>query len=132
MTPEQAVTEVNGMVFKPGWRVTAERFGPRKVLVTMYIDTVDTSYPGEDGQCRKNVQLYRERIFDPAQMDLEAVCYQVLVLAAQTDVHEDREFLKVRRADGSWYAPLHPHTPQGTRAWLNNLMNDETAHNVLV
>ena len=132
MTPEQAVAEVNGMVFKPGWRVLAERFGPVKVMVTMYIDTVDTSYPEADGVCRKTVTLYREKMFDPARMDLEAVCYQVVMLAAQTDVHEDREFLKVRRADGTWYSPLHPHTTQGERAWLTNVITDDKSHTIFV
>ena len=132
MTPEQAVAEVNGMVFKPGWRVQAEPFGPVKVIVTMYIDTVDTSYPDPDGVCRKTVTLYRETIFNPDGMDLEAVCYQVLMLGVQTDIHEDREFLKVRRADGTWFAPLHPHTPQGERAWLLNVMSDKKVDRLFV
>ena len=120
------------MVFKPGWRVQAERFGPVKVMLIMYIDTVDTSYPDTDGVCRKTTTLYREKIFDPASMNLEGVCYQVAMLGIETDVHEDREFLKVRRADGTWYSPLHPHTTQGERAWLLNVMTDKDMSKVFV
>lgn len=124
MNQDQAVKALNEMAFKPGWRVLAEPFGPRKVLLMMNIDTVDTSYPDPDGQCRRRTQLYRERLFDPEGLDLEGVCYQVLKLATDTDVHEDREFLKVRRADGSWYAPLHPHTMEGELSWKVNQLID--------
>lgn len=109
------------MVFKPGWKITAEHFGGSLVLLTIYIDTVDTSYPDEDGVCRRQIRLVRDRFINVAGLDLDGLCFQVLSLAAETDVHENREFLKVRQPDGTWKAPLHPHTTQGEAAWQENL-----------
>jgi hypothetical protein len=131
MNTQEAVEAVNGMVFKPGWRVTAADF-LGMVEVTMYIDTVDTSYPDADGTCRKQVTLYREKMINPGGLDLEGLCYQVLKLAMETDVHEDREFLKVRGEDGRWYSPLHPHTRAGEEAWADNLRKDSQLSRVFV
>ena len=119
MQTAEAIRHINGMVFKPGWRVQAVEMLPDLVLVELLIDTVDTSYPDPDGVCRKEVTLYRETYVRPsATASLQELCYAVLKLAADTDIHEDREFLKVRDpATGRWVAPLHPHTPEGNRAW---------------
>lgn len=122
MNTQEAVEALRGMVFKPGWRITADHFGAGRVYVTMYIDTVDTSYPDEDGVCRKAVTLYRERLVEVRQSTtLEDLCFEVLKLAAETDVHENREFLKVKDASGKWVAPMHPHTTAGEVAWMTRL-----------
>lgn len=132
MNSSTAVEYVRNLVFKPGWRVTAESYGPGHVYLTMYIDTVDTSYPDPDGVCRKTITLVRERRVETGNLDLEGLCYQVISLGVQTDVHEDREFLKVRQPDGSWHAPLHPHTREGNRAWLDNLQKDADVSQMFV
>ena len=119
MQTAEAVRQLNEMVFKPGWRVHADYDLTDLVLVELLIDTVDTSYPDPDGVCRKQVTLYRSTYIRPSQIaSIQELCYEVLRLAADTDIHEDREFLKVRDpATGRWVAPLHPHTPEGNRAW---------------
>lgn len=122
MNTEQAINAVNGMVFKPGWRLLAEHFGHGRIYVTLYIETVDTSYPSEDGTCRKSVTLYRDRMVEVRESTtLEDLCFEVLKLAAEVDVHENREFLKVRGADGQWTSPMHPHTTAGEVAWMTRL-----------
>jgi len=132
MNQDQAVKALNEMAFKPGWRVRGERASGGAVFIVMYIDTVNTSYPDHDGQCRQQFTIYRERRVYPENLDLEGLCYQVLALAAQTDIHEDREFLKVRQPDGSWESPLHPHTDQGEHAWLSNLQEDRDVSRIFV
>lgn len=118
MTPDEIVREVRGMVFKPGWSLSAQPYLGMFVLVELFIDTVDTSFPDADGICRKRVRLYRDTLLDPKEItSIEDICHAILKLANETDEHENREFLKVRRPDGSWYAPMHPHTTEGESAW---------------
>jgi hypothetical protein len=118
MRSHEAVRMVRNSVFKPGWRMEAEVYGADLILFTFYIDTVDTSYPGPDGVCRREITLIRDELMDVSRMrSVEDLFARIMRLAAETDVHEDREFLKFRQSDGSWVAPLHPHTPEGERAW---------------
>lgn len=118
MRASEAVRTIESMVFKPGWQMDAQHFGQDLILFTFYIDTVDTSYPSPDGTCRKHVTLVRDELWDVSPMSQNDLFARILKLAAETDVHENREFLKVRQADGSWYSPLHPHTTEGQRAWV--------------
>jgi hypothetical protein len=116
MNSETAAWAINTAAFKPGWRVEAISMG-NLVYVYLEIDTVDSSYPDADGICRKEITLTRVESFDPSQLDLNGVFYQILEAAREINTHEDREFLKIRQPDGSWYAPFHPHTPEGIAAW---------------
>lgn len=119
MRAVDAVRFVEGLAFKPGWQPTAEvvSYGGL-VNLGFIIRTVDTSYPDPDGVCRRQITIYgRERAVNVTAMDEDALLAEVLACAADNDSHENREFLKVRQPGGSWYAPLHPHTPEGERAW---------------
>ena len=118
MRAAEAVEQVRNSVFKPGWKMVAERYSGDLIIFTFYIDTVDTSYPSPDGICRKHVTLVRDAVWDVSRLDANGLDARILKLAAETDVHENREFLKHRQPDGSWYAPLHPHTVEGERAWV--------------
>jgi hypothetical protein len=121
MRASEAVEIVRNSVFKPGWRMEAESYGQELLMFTFYIDTVDTSYPDADGVCRKHVTLIRDDMIDVSQLRTAGDLFlRILGLAAETDVHENREFLKIRQADGSWKAPLHPHTAEGERAWMKD------------
>jgi len=118
MTPDQAVRQIRNIAFKPGWRLDALALGDREhVAVTYYIDTVDSSYPGLDGICRRQVTLERPDIIDVTGLDEAGLCHRLLKLASAVDEHENREFMKVRQPDGSWATPLHPHTDQGNSSW---------------
>jgi len=119
MRSAEAVEFVRNAVFKPGWQMKAERYTADMIIFTFYIDTVDTSYPDADGTCRRHVTLVRDEVWDVSGLDEMGLIGRILRLSAETDVHEDREFFKVRQPDGSWHAPLHPHTYEGQRAWSN-------------
>jgi hypothetical protein len=119
MTPDEAVVLVNGSVFKPGWKFYALADGPDAILLGLVIETVDTSYPGHDGICRRPARLAPDKkIEGVGGMDEAGLLYAMLKFAAGLDSHENREFLKVQRPDGSWVAPLHPHTMDGELAFL--------------
>lgn len=113
MKAEQAVEQIRGMIFKPGWRFRASPYGSL-VVADLIIDTVDSSHPSPSGKYPvPALGLYGgERVLDPASLDEAGVCAELLGLAAEKDSHENREFLRVLR-NGRWVAPLHPHTPEG-------------------
>jgi hypothetical protein len=118
MRADEAVRYVNGLAFKPGWRPIAEHYTYSHIRIGFIIETVDTSYPDGDGICRDRITILgRDRLVDVTDLDEEGLCAEVLKCAADNDSHENREFLKARQPDGSWQAPLHPHTPAGNRAW---------------
>lgn len=117
MNLETAVRTINSAAFRPGWRMRAASFGGSELLISFEIDTVDTSYPDSDGVCRREFTLPYVEIFDVSELDLNGLFYQVLKTVHSIDTHEDREFLRIQQPDGSWYAPLHPHTPEGIEAW---------------
>jgi hypothetical protein len=118
MRADEAVKIVRDSVFKPGWRMEAQVYYEDFIYFTFYIDTVDTSYPSPDGTCRKQVTLVRDELWDVGPLrTVEDVFAKVLKLAAEIDVHENREFLKHREPGDAWHAPLHPHTREGEYEW---------------
>lgn len=119
MRAVDAVRFVEGLAFKPGWQPTAEVYSSGGLVeLSFIIRTVDTSYPDPDGVCRRQITIYgRQRMVNVTAMDEDDLLAEVLKCAADNDSHENREFLKVRQPDGSWEAPLHPHTYEGERAW---------------
>jgi hypothetical protein len=118
MRADDAVRFVNGLAFKPGWRPVAEVYTTGYIQISFLIETVDTSYPDGDGICRKPIRIFgQDKLVNVTSLDDEGLLAEVLKCAAENDEHENREFLKVRQPDGSWQAPLHPHTDAGNRAW---------------
>jgi hypothetical protein len=119
MKVTEAVRFVEGLAFKPGWQPTAEVYTASGLVeLSFIIRTVDTSYPDPDGVCRRQITIYgQQRLVNVRDMDETDLLAEVLKCAADNDMHENREFLKVRQPDGSWHAPLHPHTNAGNRAW---------------
>jgi hypothetical protein len=117
MQAHQVCAIVNASAFKPGWRIRAADWDT-SVYLAIEIDTVDTSYAASDATCRRPVTLLRDGTLYPAHLhSAEAVLAAVLAVTREIDLHEDREFLRVQLPDGSWYAPLHPHTDAGKAAW---------------
>lgn len=117
MKAADAAAYLRSLAFKPGWRVTAEGYRDM-VQVSFLIDTVDTSYPDPDGVCRKPITIYgTSKVLFTEDMEPEDLDYEVLKLAAEQDMHENREFLKHRLPDGTWHSPMHPHTRAGNAAW---------------
>ena len=118
MTPEQAVSTVQDMIFRPGWKLSASALNSTTVNVMAEIETVDTSYPDTDGIFRVVKDLDVDVDIDVSDLDLAGLCHAIITeLAEPFDRHEDREFLQVRTADGQFRAPLHPHTRDGKYEW---------------
>lgn len=114
----EAVEQIRNTAFKPGWRFEASPYGGDLVMVELLVSTVDTSYPDADGICRRKITILGgDKVLNVRNLDESGVCYELLRLADEADEHENREFLKVRQPDGSWVAPLHPHTREGNRRW---------------
>lgn len=120
MTPEEASELLNGVTFRPGWKITtqAHTWLHHELDIYVTLTTVDTSYPGIDGEYRKPHKFTARRIIRVEPEDDEMVILKRFLDAAhELDWHEDREFLRVWR-DGRWTAPLHPHTPEGEVNWV--------------
>jgi hypothetical protein len=118
MKADEAVRFVNDLAFKPGWRPVAEAYAGGIIRLGFLIETVDTSYPGRDGVCRDKIRILgQDTLVSVTGLDENGLLAEVLKCAAENDEHENREFLKVRQPDGSWHAPLHPHTREGESAW---------------
>jgi hypothetical protein len=116
MKAVEAERIINSVAFKPGFRFAAVATSEYEVGVGLYIETVDTSYPGPDGQCRKPIQVMPTVTINVRFRDYLGVLRALLDFDAETNSHESREFLKVR-IDGRWEAPFHPHTDIGDELW---------------
>jgi hypothetical protein len=115
---QAAVSFINGMAFKQDWKPYATYWMPGAVLAGFTIKTVDTSYPDADGVCRAvPLTLRPAQVIRVRDLDETGLAYAMIRIAAEASQHEDREFLKVQKPDGSWVAPLHPHTLEGELAW---------------
>lgn len=118
MQAREAIEQISNTTFKPGWSFTATPgYGDNEVYVSLTIRTVDTSYTMANGTFPVSITTGDSRVFNVGHMDRDKLCYHLLQFAAEADSHENREFLKIRQADGSWYAPLHPHTHEGQMSW---------------
>jgi hypothetical protein len=118
MKAHDAIKLVNGAVFKPGWRLVADYQSLYSIRLGFVIDTVDTSTPDEQGRYTEQRTLGPARVIEVRDLEGEEdLAYEILKFAADMDTHENREFLRFRRPDGSWRAPLHPHTLDGELAW---------------
>lgn len=121
MTPEQAITQIESMRFRPGWTLHAQQTfftGPGAVYVWAEVKTFDTSYRAPDGTLTRPLTLHPEALIRVSGLDEAGLVAALLRdLVRPFDEHEDREFLACSRPGGRWYAPLHPHTPEGERAW---------------
>jgi len=123
MKAAEAVELLHRLTFRPGWLITGttegvEQPGKEYVLVEFMIMTVDTSFPNVTGRYTIPKMLMPEFKVDVARMTPYLFLDAILRQVHELDVHEDREFLRVRQDDGSWKAPFHPHTPQGELDWL--------------
>lgn len=110
MNIDDAAELVNGLVFRPGWEISAEEMSG-VLLVFFDIDTFDTSYPGPTGVYYKAKKIMSSKyIRNVEDLTPDQVRYRILELAHEVDWHEDCEFLR-EKVDGQWVAPFHPHNP---------------------
>jgi hypothetical protein len=118
MQATEAVKQVRNSIFKPGWKFSATYLNESQISVNFTIRTVDTSYVDAAGNFYAAKTIGGEDVtITVTGLDEAGLCYELLKIAMATNFHEDREFMQVRQADGSWIAPLHPHTYQGEKDW---------------
>lgn len=138
MRTSEAVDLLNRLTFRPGWKISGvfsygsslramlglplDRYAEEDtgmVTLMLSMDTMDTSYPSADGEYRQRIYTGPRPIaeFDVTGMTENELLRRVLDEVHKVDVHEDREFLRVRQPDGTWFAPLHPHRSDGEAAW---------------
>ena len=122
MTPEQAISQVNEMVFRPGWRFRAVQqpwlTGPDEIYVQAEVQSWDTSHRAADGTLIRPMTLHPDALIKVSELDRDGLfCAIINQLVRPFDDHEDREFLATQQSGGRWRAPLHPHTAEGERAW---------------
>ena len=128
MNVDQAIRQVNSMIFRPGWsfRATSSKgwgyFGNTgtEIYVQPTIETVDTRFVSRDGKYTTPMTLKGGggAMIDVADLDEAGLCYAILAKVVRPlDEHEDREFLQVRTVEGEWVSPLHYHTDEGQVAW---------------
>ena len=121
MTPDQAISVIHNMRFRPGWSFKAEvnwLCDEGEIYVEAKVASYDTSYRTADGALTRPMTMDPEAIIKVTDLN-EAGLFNALIaqLVRPFDDHEDREFMVSPRPGGRWYAPLHPHTPEGNAAW---------------
>ena len=118
MHTEDAVTLLNHTIYRPGWEITAREYDGSRIEVTFRLDTVDTSQPSRSGQYLTRKVVESDVYINVAQLNADTLLYEILRQAHKIDEHEDREFLRVRQGDGTFKAPVHPHTAEGDGRWV--------------
>jgi hypothetical protein len=116
MHTSEACSIVNNLVFRPGWKWSAEPAGDGVVSVTVDIRTEDTNYPPD---YRVPIDTGQHDIeIDVSKMDADGLLFEIKTKIIEfINDHEDREFL--RRGDIPGYpAPFHPHHLEGEARWL--------------
>lgn len=107
----------NSLVYKPGWTFTAEdhsnRFeGTVKVRVDYVArnsnrDQAEENYPEE-------ITTYATFALVVIDCDDESLVFQLLDVIGKIELHEAREFLRLKP---TMWAPFHPHRVDGMRRW---------------
>lgn len=127
MLVDSAVKIVNdGLTYRPGYEITAGDYTSRHesaIWLEIVIPTRQTErheapgYPTEVG-ARSRFML----LVDDCD-GVEALMYKVLKAIAMSEMHEAREFLRLKP---TFWAPFHPHKVEGTRRWARFLLRDRT------
>jgi hypothetical protein len=122
MDTQEAIDQVNAAIFAPGWRISAQpasSLWPTEIVVIVFLDVFDTSYPSPDGEYRVPKTLGgMPHIIDVQHLNEETLACKLYDIIRDIRDHEDRETLRFRQSDGSFKAPLHPHTPRCDQTWV--------------
>lgn len=122
MRVESAIALINNLVYKPGWHFTATDHTKRfesTVLVRIDYPAVDSGRPN----AMRDEPYSSEDILPAAyasfpivvdQCDDEGLYLAMLQVILEIEMHEAREFLRVKP---TYWAPFHPHQTDGMRKW---------------
>jgi hypothetical protein len=121
LTPEEAAKFLNEeTIWAPGWSVKAYAVPypvgdgatntVSRLHVTLQKESKNSSAPAADGTYTEPWTLqFPLAVPEFATKGKDALVFWVLEKINWCDEHENREFARYRLADGSWYAPFHPH-----------------------
>jgi hypothetical protein len=107
----------NSLVYKPGWTFTATDHTNR------FEDTivVRVDYPALNSNRDQAAEGYQQDIQTYASFPLvvrdctdEDLFFQVLTAIGKIELHEAREFLRLKP---TMWAPFHPHNVDGMKRW---------------
>jgi len=107
----------NSLVYKPGWTFTATDHTNR------FEDTivVRVDYPALNSNRDQAADGYQQEIQTYASFPLvvrdctdEDLFFQVLTAIGKIELHEAREFLRLKP---TMWAPFHPHNVDGMKRW---------------
>lgn len=108
----------NEMIFKPGWRMSAQVRSDSTIYLSARFAAYDSSSVDYNGNFYERTTLAPPQItIDVSGLDKAGLAHRVVRYALELEAHEMREFCQFRQRDGSWRAPLHPHTYDGGTAW---------------
>lgn len=117
MRVESAIELINSLVYKPGWKITAEDHRNRfEGAVKVRID-----YPARDSKTEDaplgyphEIQTYASFPMIVEDCDDTAVYRRIVAALIDIETHEIREFLRVAP---TYWAPFHPHRIDGMKRW---------------
>lgn len=112
MKATEAAEILNGMRYKPGYRVYAQPVAGSLVEMELVLDTYDSS-PDRSGRMHPAMITSPTVYIDAEKLDEEGVMGAGLLACLQVEVHEAREFWRDERTGR---APFHPHNKGGEAA----------------
>lgn len=119
MEVQSAIRLINGLIYKPEWKITATDHTNRfESSVKVRIDYPAYSSDRDEAVSGYPTKIYTYSTFPLIVADCDDVDLyrQIITAIVEIETHEAREFLRVRR---TWWAPFHPHRIDGMKRWGN-------------
>jgi len=118
MDVQTGIDLIDQISYKPEWEFTASDYTAKfegTIRVRITYPAYDSNRAYSDADKLRPIKTYGEfalmvgDIIEPNQL-----YRRVLDALTKIELHEMREFLRTK---GGMFAPFHPHTVQGMRAW---------------
>lgn len=124
MDVESACDLINGMIYKPEWKIEAEDFTKRfedTIRVTITYPAIDTDKDKAKDGYQVLITTYARFPVIVGDCDTDVLLYRRVIDAIlEIDAHEAREALRT----SAFIAPFHPHRIDGMRNWETTAPTD--------
>ena len=116
MEVKSALDLVNAIIYKPGWRISAEDHTNRfEGAIKVRIDyPARASERDEAPDYEREINTYATFPLIVADCDDIGIYRRIVAKLIEIETHEIREFLRVQPTR---WAPFHPHRIDGMRRW---------------
>lgn len=107
----------NSLVYKPGWTFTATDHTDRfedTIVVRVDYPARNSNRDQAEGEYPQEITTYASFPLVVKDCDDESLIFQLLQAIGRIEMHEAREFLRVKP---TMWAPFHPHRADGMRRW---------------